>query len=262
MDEDQAQRFNQAERLRRGYRRSGRRRIIIGFIALLMIFGGIGAFAAYRVNKDKGPDGPEIATSDYGITLEAEDLAPKGKEDEADESDANAVVVQLWDDFSCAECRSFNLEVKTYLRQAVRRGEVKLTYHPFLDAKDKSSNNYAERAANAAACVADEAGAKAYADMHDRLMNRQPKAGKAGASTADLITWAQTFGAEKAKDCIEDRKFVPWLEEAVLVGEKSKVTKAPTVRVDGTEIVSPDESGADAMPDRKELKFAIDEAAK
>lgn len=255
MDEDQEQRFAQAERLRQGYRRSGRRRLVVGFVSLVIVLGGAGAFAAYKVAQDKGPDAPENASAGFGFTLTAEDLDP----DADPEDSADAVPVEIWVDYFCAECRRFNDDVGNYLRQAVRRGEVELTFHPLLVRKDASTNHYAERAANAAACVADVADVEAYAKMHDLLLDRQPAKGKPGASTAKLIAWAESVGAEDVRQCIEEREFLPWLEEAVDVGG---VKKAPLVRVADREIVSPGKDGADVMPDRKELRFAIDAAAK
>lgn len=253
MDEDQEQRFAQAERLRQGYRRRGRRRIVVGFVSLLVVLGGAGAFAAYKVAQDQGPDSPENASAGFGFTLTAEDLDP----DATAADSANAVRVDIWVDFFCVECRRFNDDVRSYLRQAVRRGEVELTYHPLLVRKDASTNHYAERAANAAACVADVADVEAFARMHDLLLKHQPAKGKAGAGTAKLVAWAESVGAEDVEDCIKDRTFLPWLKEAAVDGG---VKEAPTVRVADREIVSPGKNGAEVMPDRKELRFAIESA--
>lgn len=255
MDEDQEQRFAQAERLRQGYRKSGRRRVVVGFVALLLVLGGIGAFAAYKVSKDRGPDAPEHATAGFGFTLTAAELAPEGKEPAAKE---NPVEVEIWDEFFCPECRRFNRDVSGYLRQAVRRGDIELTLHPVVLRDDGSTNNYAERAANAAACVADDAGLQAYADMHDLLVRRQPAQGKPGASTATLVSWAKSVGADDVEDCIEERTFLPWLEAASPAAKEDGVSEAPTVLVAGREIVSPGKDGAVVMPDRKELRFAIE----
>jgi protein-disulfide isomerase len=233
--------------------------VVIGFVALLLVLGGVGAFAAYRVGGS-GADAPDNATSDYGFTLTAADLAPAGKKPKAEDAEG-AVVVQIWDDFFCAECRTFNKTVWPYLRKAVTRGDIQLTFHPFPVRKDSSTNDFAERAANAAVCVADAAGPKAYAAFHDLLLGKQPKSGEPGATDGKLITWARSLGAKDLDDCIRGGKFVPWLEEAVTEGKRNEVTTAPTVRVAGTRIVSPGKDGGEVMPDRKELEFAIDSAA-
>ena len=231
---------------------------MVGVVAALLVVGAIGAFTAYRVSQRNGPATPDHATSDYGFTLTEKNLVPRKSAKE----NPRVVAVQLWDDFSCADCRAFNKAVSGYLRSAVRAGDVELTLYPFVTGADTSTNRYAERAANAAACVGDIAGPKGYAAMHDRLLAEQPRSGKAGAGDSTLIAWGRSFGAKDLDDCVRDEKFVPWLVDAATEARRTDVSHAPVVKVAGRKIVSPGKNGGEVMPDKKELKFAIDAAAR
>jgi len=253
---DQESRFALAEQLRSGYRTSRRRRTVAAFFAFLLLIGVVGGFAAYRVERERGPERPTAATRDYGYRISAEDLVDVRGSSQGVPG-VEPVSVQIWDDFGCSRCLGFHRQVKRYLEVQAKRGHVELTYYPYLDDSDLSTDRYAERAANAAACAVDSGGIKAYLTMHDVLLRRQPSFVGPGLTDNRLVAIARKSGAEDIDDCVAEERFLPWLKSGLAKARVDGVLEAPTIKVGGRTIVSPGENGQTALPDLKELKFVI-----
>ena len=250
---DQNQRFELAEQLRRGARRHDRRRAVVTVVAIVAAIAGIGAFTAWQVSREDSAvaavdDVPRHATDDFGFELTPA-LATDGKNKGED-----AVTIDVWEDFLCPSCEKFHERTGDFLRASVARGEITIVYHPFVFLLEASTNRYAQRAANAAACVADDAGVVAYADMHDLLLENQPAEGTAGPADARLLQLAKKAGAGDIKACVEDEKFTPWIEAALEDGREREVSTTPTVRIGSNNIVNANGN----MPGPAELKIAIE----
>lgn len=249
-------RFELADRLRNGYRKSAARRAAMAIFAILLLVVGVAGFAAYRVEQERGPDGPGNATRDFGFNVTPRDVAAGGPTPQPIPG-VETVSVQIWDGFNCPDCRRFHRVVKKYLKAEAGRGHLDLTYYPFVDEVDATTNRFAARAANAAACVGDAAGVAGYVAMRDELFRIKPGVGKPGPGDARLIELAEKAGATGIEACIVEERFAPWLAEGLSEARRLGIVEAPTLRVGGRTIVSPGKNGEGTLPDLKELKFVI-----
>lgn len=249
MDEDQQRRFALADDLRRGHRSSSRRRGAITVAVFAVLLACVAAGSAYQFAT--GDDSEDVAAVPRNAT-DRYSFVHTPADGEAD------VTIRLWEDFLCPSCGEFEDRSGDYLREALDDGRINLEYHPFVFLLEASTDRYAQRAGNAAACVGDAAGAEAYSAFHDTLMQRQPDEGRDGHDDEQLITWAEKAGADDVADCIRDETFTPWIEEALKAGRKLEVTSTPTVRIGNVTIVAGGDG--DAIPGPDELEIAISAA--
>lgn len=247
-----------ADKIRADHRHSSRKqRIRGGIIVVLGVLICLGVLLWLQIRPD--PDAakvPEHATEDYGFTL-----TPALLRDEADTEEGESdelIPVSLYEDFLCDSCKIFHEESGPYLQQLIEDETISLTYYPFTFLVNDSTDEYAQRAANAAVCVADNAGVAAYANMHALLFENQPVRGGDGLSDETLIEYAQEAGADNVSDCITERVFDEWVEEALSAGMKADVTTTPTVRVGGLNVVKMID-GKETMPGPDEISVAITE---
>ncbi|MGJ9412942.1 DsbA family protein [Aeromicrobium sp. CF4.19] len=256
MDDRSRERQALAEGIRQGHRRSDRRRAVTTILAVLVAVAGIGAAGWYQTQAGEDDDiaAPAHATDDYGFTL-----TPELATDE-DEVEGDPVEVKLYEDFLCSSCKSFDERSGDFLREQVEDGAISITYHPFAFLLEASTDEYAQRAANAAACVADAEGVAAYAEMHDFLLKHQPKEGTDGLSDKRLRQLAKAAGADDVVDCVADRTFEPWVEKALEEGRDGDVSTTPTVRIGGSDIVK-SVDGKETIPGPEELEVAIEGAS-
>lgn len=246
-----------AEKIRNEHVKSSRR---FKLTTMLFVLFGVLACVVVLVWIQIQPEdldeatGPNNATESYGFKLTKEVLA--GAE-ELEDSDANAAEVLLYEDFLCDSCKIFHEETGSYLTELVEQGKINLTFQPFTFLLTQSTDEYSQRASNAAVCVADSAGVLAYSKMHDLLMKNQPKQGGAGLSDEQLIQFAADSGADDVSECIKSRNFDTWVEEAMQAGLKAEVSSTPTVRVNGLNVVK-QVDGKELMPGITEIDFALE----
>ncbi|WP_449276913.1 DsbA family protein [Leucobacter sp. GX24907] len=230
-----------------GKRRAAR----IAFVAVFAV-ACVGALAWFQLRSGGDAEAPEHANSEYGFVLTPELAGGDAPEDDP-------VDVDLYEDFLCSSCKIFQEQSGDFLAEQVADGVITLTYHPIAFLNSASTDDYARRAANAAACVADQAGVAAYASMHDLLLKHQPEQGGEGLSNVRLIELAKKAGADDIDGCVEDMTFEPWGEEALDAAAAADVSSTPTVRVEGATVVRSTD-GEESMPGPDELEFAIEAA--
>src|SRR5690625_128553 len=251
---DETDREALAEKIRSDYRSTNRRRKLAtaGGVTVAII-AAIAALAWIRLDFDSDDSEirePAHASADYGFTLTPEVVS-------GSDAAGETIPVAIYEDFLCGSCRIFHETTSEYLIGQVEAGVITLTYHPFTFLLTQSTDEYSQRAANAAVCVADEAGPLAYAKMHGLLMAEQPELGGPGLSDERLIELAHDADAEDPATCIEEREFSDWVAAATEAGLAADVTETPTVRVNGINVVR-SADGKEVMPGPEELEFAIE----
>ena len=256
MDENAASRQALADKIRREHLHGKSKR---GFaLKLFVIVIAVGAAVALlwfqwqQRNSDEEIATPRNATEHYGFVLS--DGAGDGGEDA---NTAQLVEVVIYEDFLCESCRIFHEDSAELLSSQVESGAISLEYRPFAFLTDASSNEYSQRAVNAAICVADSAGVESFVTMHDLLFEHQPAEGGPGPDDAELVAFAETAGASDVSDCITDRTFEAWAAQALDAAIAADVTSTPTVRVDGVTILR-STNGQESMPGPEELLYAIE----
>jgi protein-disulfide isomerase len=142
------------------------------------------------------------------------------------------VKVVAYVDFICPVCKNFEAQYNATLTQLRNEGKITVEYRPlgFLDSR--STTNYSSRAANAAACVANESPEK-YSDFFNALYDKQPAEGSAGLSDSELKKVATDVGAKSIDKCVDDKTYRPYVKHTTQEAQVSGVTGTPTVFVEG-----------------------------
>jgi protein-disulfide isomerase len=236
---ERQQRAARAEQMRKDREKADRKQrnlITVGIVVIviaLVAVGGWGIKAASDSNeKAKTLTTPKNVNKDYGIVYNQE--AATGTAPAADA--AKPVTVVLYEDFLCPGCGALEQTAGSFLSSAVESGEIQIEYRPYSFLLQQSTNEYSQRAWNAAACVYDKGGAKAFKDYHDLLFGNQPEEGTAGPEDPELIDFAKQVGVTGIDACVNQEKFSPWIEDARDHGVDDGVSGTPTIRIDGKDV--------------------------
>jgi protein-disulfide isomerase len=235
---------------------TARGRIIATVVIVLVAVAIISLGAAFKWNSDSdtsGADSPKHS-KDHGFVLTP--AAATGDK----KAKKPKVTVELFEDFLCPSCGIFEKQSQKFLDKQVRKGTITVIYKPVPFLVGASTNRYTERAHNAAACVADAAGVRAYQKFHHALYKIQPKEGTAGPSDAKLIALAKRAGAPKVSRCIKDEKYEDWLAEGVKLAREADVQHTPTVVVNDKILRVFGDDGNVVMPNTADLRRAIKRA--
>jgi protein-disulfide isomerase len=167
---------------------------------------------------------------------------------------ADAPVVELFEDFLCPACGSFEQLSGQFLQDQAASGAITLRFMPFSFLHNQSTNDYSRRATNVAMCAVDQDGPEAFWKVHDALYANQPAEGGAGPEDAELIDLATEAGVSDVESCVRTEKFVPWIDEMQdTFADEREVSGTPTVHIDGK---------ASEARTPQELQAAIAEASK
>lgn len=170
---------------------------------------------------------------------------------------ANAPVVDVYFDYQCPACASFEAVVGGTFTSLAEEGKITLVYHVknFLD--DNLRNDSSTRAGNAAFCASDDG---KFQEFHDQVFPNQPTEGQ-GFTDAQLKTLAESAGVTGGalttwESCLAAGKYTDYVNSVEEQSFKDGVRGTPTVKINGTEI----ELGAIASPEL--LTAAIEAASK
>ena len=241
-----------AREMRTQHKKQERRRRLVLQLSLL---GGalvvLGVVAVTLISMNQSPArGPLNMASDgirIGTELKAErtpGLQPDAAPVASKANDEGVIDIQLYVDYLCANCGTFEQNNSDQLRQWVESGAATLEIHPIALLTTKSAGTqYSLRAANAAACVA-EYSPDAFFEFHNALFIAQPEEGTEGLSDDELIDRAKSAGVtnvSKVETCITKKRFSAWVQEATVRAlngpipnaDIPAITTAPTIIVDG-----------------------------
>lgn len=148
---------------------------------------------------------------------------------------ANVPTLDLYEDFQCPVCGAFEQQFGADITSLAEQGKVKLVVHTlsFLDANLR--NDSSNRAANAAACAADE---DAFLKYHAAAFAGQPQKEGDGFTDAALKSFAEQAGLTGAglaawEQCYNDRAHNQYVESVQTQSEKDGVNGTPTLKLDG-----------------------------
>ncbi len=243
MTNDRKKRAERAEQMRKEREKAEKRQrnvITVGIVVVVVALVAIGGWAISSTAGDNAKQTelvqPQNATDDYGIVYDTEAAGGEPTETEP-------VSVELYEDFQCPACRSFEQTSGAFLDQAVQAGDITITYRPFSFLDSMSLNEYSSRATNLAVCALDAGGVEDYKAVHDYLYANQPDERTAGPEDAELIEAAEGLGITGIEECVRTERFVPWIEEAADAGREAEVASTPTVLVDGEVVENPTPEG-------------------
>ena len=256
MDDGNSRASEQASKLLRASDDRGRRSragltVVIVLAAIALVAASTALLQRQESSEADDIAAPRNATESFGFRLTP---AIATGTDVADP----AITVAVYEDFLCPTCRQFEEQSGAFLREAVASGRIVVEYRPFTFLLSATTNEYTQRAANAAACVADEAGVAAYAAMHDLLYVNQPPEGGAGPEDDRLVELAREAGAPDAGDCIRDRTFDAWVEAALAEGREAGISSTPTVVVNDQVLTVVNDNGRPVAPSTDDLEQALE----
>jgi len=210
-------------------RRRGLNRVVVAtVVAVLVIAAAVTAVVvgAQRSSDASTAGGSSLPTGAAGTGqgIVVNPGAPQG-----------APVLDLYEDFQCPVCKRFEALFGEQLTTLAAEGKVRLVVHPLSFLDDNLGNDSSNRAANAAACAADQG---KYLEFHAATFAGQPVKEGDGYTDADLKGFAQAAGLTGAaldtwQKCYDDRAHNQWVESVQTQSEKDGVNGTPTVKLNG-----------------------------
>jgi len=168
------------------------------------------------------------------------------------------VKIDIYEDFMCPICGEFEQLSKSVLDLDVSKGTLQVEYRPisFLD-RESNGTEYSTRAANAFACVADNAGNDAALTMHNLLYANQPAENTDGLPDSQLVDLAVQAGASRSavQTCVDNQTYKSWVANVTEQSSKDGVNGTPTAVLNGSALTIADTMNPTA------LQQAIDTAA-
>ena len=109
---------------------------------------------------------------------------------------ADAPTIQIWEDFNCPACGTFEVQNGVPIAEAVQAGDLRVEYHN-LDFQNpgSTSGEYSTRAIAAIQCVAAKDSLSAYFDVKNSFYANQPAGGAGDLSARELANLAESAGA-------------------------------------------------------------------
>lgn len=167
------------------------------------------------------------------------------------------VTVDVYEDFLCPICRSFETTTGTTLKDLANAGKITLRFHP-VAILDHYSNGteFSTRAAGAAAAAA-EAGK--FTEFHDVMYANQPAENSDGLSDAKMIELAASVGltTDTFVTAVNEGTYKVWATKATETFSARGFRGTPSIAVNGTRLTGPD----DTVPSTDLVTRTIDRAA-
>jgi len=175
-------------------------------------------------------------------------------------------VLQIWEDFQCPACASFEQASGSSLQGLVDAGKVRVEYRPtiFLDEKLQAENtaagtaNSSQRATLGLGCAVDADAAEKY---HSGVFAAQPATEGDGYSNETLLSIAKSSGItgdalNTFTDCLTSEKYAGWVANSFAAFNSEGVSSTPFGLLNGTEVPG------DVLFDPAKLTAAIESATK
>lgn len=143
------------------------------------------------------------------------------------ESSADApVTMDIWLDFLCPHCATFENTNGAAVEEIAAAGDATVVYHPVSFTGGVASN----RATNAWVC-ADEQG------RGTDFMNAAFASSQRWENPA-LITLGESIGLDNSefRDCVNSGQYTDWATEQNNAARDAGITGTPTVKIDGTDV--------------------------
>jgi protein-disulfide isomerase len=230
------------EQQKKGDRRN-RILIQLGIATSVLVATGAVVFAVYSASTQSQAI-PVNATFNDGVKVgsELKLYTPSSTPPEAEQPPLEIVI---YVDYGCPACAAFEIPNSDQIKTLVSSGAATLEMHPV--SITGSPNNYPDRAANAAYCVADYSPDNFF-DFNSTLFEIQPVRPASGAlvpgpENSDLIALAELVGStniEKVSECINSNEFGSFVTNATrslqsegIPGMNLQFTGTPSIFVNG-----------------------------
>jgi protein-disulfide isomerase len=149
------------------------------------------------------------------------------------------VVVDVYEDFMCPACGTFEAASGPTLKQLADSGKITIRFHP-VAILDRFSNGteYSTRAAAASAAAAQEG---KFTELHDVLYANRPEENSTGLSDARIIELAASVGltSDTFVTAVNEGTYKAWATQATETFSKRDFTGTPTILVAGQQLENP-----------------------
>lgn len=207
-------------------KREKRNRLFLqGGIAIVVL--AVLAVVAIVLTQTLKPAGPGPKNMASGGVVFTKDLkvvegpalksGEQRKAAESNDFDKLPVEVEVFADYMCPACGSFDQQYSTMLENYVGAGDVNLEVYPinFLDTSSMGTK-YSTRAANMFSCVVEQQPDYAF-KLHNLLLSAdvQPEEGTEGLTDEQLLDQAKAAGAtvdDDLKQCVKDQRFAAFID--------------------------------------------------
>lgn len=167
------------------------------------------------------------------------------------------VTVDVYEDFMCPACGSFEEATGPTLKQLATSGRITLRFHP-VAILDRFSNGteYSTRAAAASAAAGQEG---KFTEFHDVLYTNRPEENTAGLTDAKIVELAASVGltSETFTTAVNEGTYKAWATQATEKFAKKGFTGTPTIAVNGRRLTGPE----DSVPSTALVTETIEKAA-
>ncbi|MEE6273794.1 DsbA family protein [Georgenia wangjunii] len=221
----------QARKLREAQqRREKRNRLFI--IGGVIAFVAIVAVALVSILSQSG--GPSLDGAERPSTATEAGAIPVGADGAAGTVNEDAPVVDVYYDYQCPHCATFEQTNAELLVELASSGDATIEYHP-ISILDNSGNNtgFSTRGAQAAAVVADQA-PELFVDFNTALFDAQGPAGGVALSDDQIAQAAESVGVpQDVIDSFGGSTFRDWVRGATTQAAEDGVQATPTIHIDG-----------------------------
>jgi hypothetical protein len=232
-----------ARELRELHKKQDRRRRLLlqgGIAASLLVILAVIAIVIF-VFPPTETRGPQNMLSDgikIGEDLKAiktDPLRPGQSPVPSEENPPEVIDIQLYVDYLCAECATFQQNNDEQLRSWVSSGAATLEIHPLaLLTTQSSGTQYSLRAASIAACVADLSPDHFY-DFHVALLTDPPEEGTEGLTDEQILDRAEAAGVTalgQIRRCVDESRFRSWVKAATVRALEGPIPNAAIPKID------------------------------
>lgn len=138
--------------------------------------------------------------------------------------------IDLWEDFQCPVCKTFELTNGSYIQGLIAKKKAKVVYHMLSFIGPESV-----LAANAGACAADE---NKFLQFHSYLYLTQGTENTGVWSNAALLAAGSAVGLTDSRfvKCVNNNSYSKWVSNIATDGTNKKINATPTVFVNGKEL--------------------------
>lgn len=209
---------------------------VIGAIVLAIIGG-----AVYVSNQTKEKSGavadPDAATP-AGAYPTGDPLAygiPFG-------TNPDAPTVEVWEDFQCPACQSFEESAGPNLRQLADGGQIHLVTRPTTFLDRSLGTDHSRRATAAYGCAVDAGRGMEYKTT---IFANHPGSEGDGWTDDQLVSFAADAGISGAdlatfETCFTDRVYLGWATNSTEEFYTLGIGGTPTIKIDGKEVATAD----------------------
>ncbi|MFF2271328.1 DsbA family protein [Agromyces sp. NPDC058136] len=247
-----------ARELREAQKKKERRNkffLIGGVTVAVVLVIGLVIGVVVQNTKPAGPGPANMASNGILLTgvdgvvtpVETKALAADADPIPTEQDDSGTVAnIVVYVDYLCPFCGDFENTNGDAIRKMVEQGAATLETHPLAILTNRSAGTqYSLRAANAAACVADNS-PETFLDFNALLFANQPEEGSTGLTNDELKGFVkEAGGASSINECIDSKQFHGWVNNAteraltqpVPNSDLESIKGTPTVLVNGKQYV-------------------------